>query len=140
MRRRVVLDTNVIIAGLRSRLGASFELLMRVDDGSFRLCLSVPLVVEYEAVITRQANQLGLSGSEIDVFVDFLCSVAEPIEIHYLWRPEVPDPNDDMVLEAAVAGQCEHIVTHNTRDFQGADRFGIRALTPSDFLMLIGGQ
>jgi putative PIN family toxin of toxin-antitoxin system len=140
VRRRIILDTNVIIAGLRSRRGASFELLLRVDDGSFRLCLSIPLVIQYEAIIKRQSDQLGLSEQEIDTFVDFLCSVAEPVEIHYLWRPELSDPDDDMVLEAAVAGQCDCIVTHNTHDFQNAIHFGIQIVTPGDFLVLIGGS
>jgi putative PIN family toxin of toxin-antitoxin system len=138
--RRIVLDTNVVIAGLRSKNGASFEVLLSVDDGSFRICLSIPLVFEYEAVAKRQAEATGRTNDEIDELIAYLCAVAEPVDIHYLWRPELPDSDDDMVLEAAVAGQCEFIVTHNIRDFKGIEKFGLSAITPHDFLQVMGGS
>ena len=99
----------------------------------------MPLVLEYESVAKRKADTLKLSLNEIDAFVSYLCSVAMPVDIHYLWRPELPDPGDDMILEMAVAGQCEFIVTHNIRHFVGAEKFGVKAVSPGEFLMMLGG-
>ena len=71
--------------------------------------------------------------------VDYMCDVAIPQEIFFLWRPFLKDPNDDLVLELAVAGGCDGIVTHNVRDFTGAEHFGVRVWTPADFLHEIRG-
>lgn len=133
----VVLDTNVLIAGLRSRRGASFELFGRLAEGAFEVSVSVPLVLEYEAVARRQARELGLTYADVDAVLDFICSRARHSTIFYLWRPFLRDPRDDMVLEVAVEAQCRHIVTLNTRDFAGVERFGIRLLTPGEFLALL---
>ena len=100
--------------------------------------LSVPLFLEYEQAAKRLCNELGLRPGIIDDILDYLCSISHPHEIHYLWRPGLPDPNDDMVLEVAVAGQCSTIVTFNVRDFAGANRFGIRVVTPREFLNQLG--
>lgn len=137
MVRQVVLDTNVLIAALRSRRGASFELLSRVAAGEFAICVSVPLVLEYEAVAKRQARDLGLSHADIDDVLDYLCAVARRREIFYLWRPFLRDAADDMLLELAVEGECECIVTFNLRDFSGVEQFGIRAITPGQFLAIL---
>ena len=133
----VVIDTNVLIAGLMSPNGASFELLRRIGTGEFEINVSVPLVLEYEAVAKRHAREMGLSASEIDDVVDFLCSVARHRQIFYLLRPLLPDPLDDLVLELAVESNAEYIVTHNVRDFGEATDFGIAALTPREFLRLL---
>ena len=137
--RRIVLDTNVLVAGLRSRQGASHRLLQAIGSGAFDLVLSVPVVLEYEEVLKRMTRSLGLSGSDVDDVLDYLCSVAEPREIHFLWRPLLPDPHDDMVLELAVEARCDSIITFNVRDFAGAESFGIRVLTPPRFLSELGG-
>jgi predicted nucleic acid-binding protein len=100
--------------------------------------VSVPLVLEYEAVGKRQARELGLTQADIEAVVDFLCSIAHHREIFFLWRPFLRDPKDDMVLEVAVEAQCRYIVTFNLRDFAGCDQFGITAITPRDFLALLG--
>lgn len=134
MRSRVVLDSNVLVAGLRSRAGASFRLLQLLRVGRFEIAVSVPLVLEYEAVLVRHATTLALSPDEVRAVLDFICSVAVLQSIHYLWRPQLRDPNDEFVLELAVAGECQAIVTHNRRDFVGAERLGIDILTPSQFL------
>jgi putative PIN family toxin of toxin-antitoxin system len=131
---RVVLDSSVLVAALRSRLGASFRLLQALRAGRYEIALSVPLVLEYEASLLRHAEQLGLSEAEVDVLVDYLCSVGVGQRIHFLWRPVLHDPRDEFVLELAVAARCQAIVTHNTRDFTGADRFGVEVLTPGQFL------
>ncbi|MBL0889234.1 MAG: putative toxin-antitoxin system toxin component, PIN family [Gemmatimonadaceae bacterium] len=137
MKPHVILDTNVVIAGLRSRRGAAFALLELLADGAYEISVSVPLVLEYEAVAKRQARELGLTHSDIDAVVDFLCQQAHHSKIFYLWRPFLRDPTDDMVLEVAVEAQCRYIVTFNTRDFAGVEQFGIQTLTPGEFLALL---
>ena len=138
MTPRVVLDTNVLVAALRSNRGASFRLLSEVDSGLFEVCLSVPLVLEYEAVLFRQARAIGLSRTDIGDVLDYICSVARRQPIFFLWRPQLRDPSDDMVLELAVAAGCRFIVTFNTRDFGSARSFSLRVLTPREFLKTIG--
>jgi len=131
---RVVLDSNVLVAALRSRRGASFRLLELLRKGRFQIALSVPLALEYEAVLLRHAAELGLSGEEAAGVVDYLCRVAHRQDIHFLWRPTLIDPGDEFILELAVAAGCEAVVTHNVRDFGGARPFRIQVLTPSEFL------
>ena len=136
---RVVIDTSVFISALRSRRGASYRLLMLVDGTRFEIALSVPLVVEYEDAAKRMSETTGLGPEEVDDVIDYLCSVAHLQEIHFLWRPVLRDVGDDHVLELAVEAACRIIVTHNIRDFTGAERFGIEAVTPGEFLRRIGG-
>ena len=140
MPRQVVLDTSVLVAALRSQRGASYEVLSRVGGAEFELSVSVPLVLEYEAAAKAQARDLGLTHADLDDVVDYLCSVAHPRQIFYLWRPVLRDPKDDMVLELAVEAGCEAIITHNLRDFVGAERFGITVLTPGAFLQQLEGR
>lgn len=137
MRLHVILDTNVIIAGLRSRRGASFALLELLADEVFEISVSVPLVLEYEAVARRHAKELGLTLADVDAVVDFVCRQAHHRTIFFLWRPFLRDAKDDMVLEVAVEAQCRFIVTFNTRDFVGIEQFGISTITPGDFLALL---
>ena len=131
---RIVLDTNVFVTALRSREGAGFRLLSQVDQGRFCFVLSVPLVLEYEEVAKRQARSLGLSHSDIDDIIDYLCSIGDHRKIYFLWRPILRDPNDDLVLELAVEAQVDAIVTYNIRDFGLARTFGLDVLTPQQFL------
>lgn len=135
----VVLDTNVLVAGARSRDGASFQLLSRIGTGAFDLAVSVPLVLEYEDALKRDPSATGLSDDDVQDFIDYICSVAVRQEIFYLWRPALRDSGDDLVLEVAVAANCDAIVTHNVRDFDGIIRFGLELLTPGKFLQRIGG-
>ena len=137
MKRRIVLDTSVLVAGLRSRGGASFRLLSLVGTGVFKHCLSVGLLFEYEAAIKRLGAVSKLSSRQMDAVLDYLCASAHRQEIHYLWRPVLRDPCDDLVLEGGIAGECECIVTHNVRDFAGSERWGVRVLTPAEFLIEI---
>ncbi len=131
---RIVLDTNVFVTALRSREGAGFQLLSLVDQGRFCFVLSVPLVLEYEEVAKRQARSLGLSHSDIDDIIDYLCSIGDHRRIYFLWRPLLRDPHDDFVLELAVEAQVDAIVTYNVRDFGLARTFGLDVLTPQQFL------
>ena len=138
MSHHVILDTNVLIAGLRSRRGASFALLERLAAGDFEVSVSVPLVLEYEAVARRQSRELGLTHDEVDTVLDFVCRVAHHRQMFFLWRPFLRDAKDDMVLEVAVEARCAYIVTFNLRDFVGVKQFGLRAITPGQFLTLLG--
>lgn len=133
--RRVVLDTNVLVAAIRSRRGASFALLSLVGQERFQLVLSVPLVLEYEDAMKRTANRVGLRHADVDHLLDYLCQVGEHREVFFLWRPMLRDPKDDMVLELAVEAGCDAIVTHNAKDFVGTERFGIMSVRPSEFLV-----
>lgn len=141
MKVQIVLDTNVIIAALRSRNGASFEILRLIGENmaqdNFQINLSVPLVLEYETVIHLHRNALGLTRNDVEALVGYLCGVANQHEIYYLWRPYLPDPKDDMVLEVAVAAQVDYIVTHNVKDFKGSEIFGVIAIAPASFLTKI---
>ena len=134
----VVLDTNVLVAAIRSRHGASFRVLEQLGTGVFDVAVSVPLVLEYEDAMLRRRGPL--STQEVSDVVDYICSVARRQPIFYLWRPLLRDPKDDMVAEVAVAAGAEAVVTHNRRDFTGLGDFGIRVDTPQEFLRLIGGK
>lgn len=95
----------------------------------------MPLAFDYDAVLRRHRDVLGLSTDQVTGFVDYLCAVAQPHDIHYLWRPLLRDPGVEMIAELAVAAGAQHIVTHNPRDFGPlADRFGIAITTPGAFL------
>ena len=107
------MDTNVLISALRSRNGASFKFLSLIDSGKFSLSVSVPLVLEYEAVSKRQSRYTGLTAKETDSVVDYICSVAGHYNVYYLWRPFLKDSKDDMVLELAVSSSADTIITFN---------------------------
>jgi putative PIN family toxin of toxin-antitoxin system len=133
------MDTSVLVAAWRSRNGASYALLKHLREGDFEIAVSVPLVVEYEAVLVRHLLVGEQSSEDVDVFIDYLCLVAKKQDIFYLWRPFLRDPDDDMLLELAVAARCEGIVTHNVRDFEGIEKFGLQVFTPATFLMKVRG-
>lgn len=134
----VVLDTNVIVAALRSRLGASAYLLSLLGTGVYTAYISVALVLEYEDALLRQHTPLGFSLEEITDYLDAICALAVPQELHYVWRPQLHDPNDEFVLELAVAASSRYIVTFNLKHFHAAKQFGISAITPREFLSHIG--
>lgn len=134
---RAVLDTSVVIAGLRSRAGASNALLRRVAEGRLVSLVTPALFLEYEAVLKRPEHRLvhGLSLGEVDRFLAGLASASEAVEVNFRWRPQLSDANDELVLECAVNGQAEALVTHNVRDFAAiAPRFGLRVVRPGDVL------
>jgi putative PIN family toxin of toxin-antitoxin system len=134
---QIVLDTNILVAGLRSQRGASFRLLSLVGRGRFEINLSVPLVMEYEEVLGREVAGRHVPHSVVDAVLDFHCDAARCHRVFFLWRPTLRDSDDDMVLELAVAAGCTRFVT---RDFSGVDRFGVHAVTPGTFLHEIGDQ
>lgn len=134
---RFVLDTDVLVAALRSRDGASWQLVDRALKREFKLLLSVPLMLEYEAVLTREEHRKvhGLSVLDVDELINSLASVAESVQIRFLWRPLLSDPNDDMVLETAVNGRADQLVTFNQEDFAAAAKgFAVKIVRPSEAL------
>ena len=133
-KRRIILDTNVLYAGLYSSEGASYQILRAIERGQIRIILSTTLLFEYEDILNRKKLELGLSEKQIEAVLDNLCRLSDHQKIYYLWRPFLKDPNDDHILEVAVASQTEIIVTHNIKDFNGIDKFGIRAITPKQLL------
>lgn len=135
---RIVIDTNVLVATLQSKWGASYKLLSLINSEKFSIHVSVPLVLEYEDVAKGLLADIPLTEQDVDDILDYLCAVAQRHQIFYLWRPFLKDPKDDMVLELAVTANCDFIVTYNKRDFQGAERFGLRVVTPKEFLEEIG--
>jgi putative PIN family toxin of toxin-antitoxin system len=137
---RLVLDTDVVVAALRSPSGASAYLLDEIDSGKSVLLLSVALTLEYEAVCRRPQHRLaaGLNHQGLDEFLNQLIDIAEPVSIGFIWRPLLEDPNDEMVLEAAVNGQADALVTFNRRHYGNApSRFGIELLSPGEVLWRI---
>jgi putative PIN family toxin of toxin-antitoxin system len=135
---QVVIDTNVLLAALRSNRGASYRLLSLVGDDRWQLNLSVPLLLEYEDVLKRLNAGLNLTPADIDAILDFLCVAANLREIFYLWRPLLPDPKDDFILELAVESGSDFIITFNVKDFTGIEKFGLAAVTPRQFLQQLG--
>jgi len=133
---RVVLDTNVLVAASRSRNGASFALLQALRDRRYIALASVPLMLEYEAVLNRPEHLQTSRRSEAETcaFLDALCLLVEPVHLHYLWRPQTRDPADEMVLETALNGRADALVTMNVADFVAAERFHLLVLTPGAFL------
>ena len=131
---QIVIDTNVLVAGLYSSRGYAHELLQLVGTGRFDINLSVPLLLEYESVLFRLLPELPVSKSVIQDVIDYHCAVARHHTIFYLWRPFLRDPKDEMILELAVKAGCDYIVTFNTRDFHGVEAFGMEAIEPGTFL------
>ncbi len=120
---------------MRSPGGASAAILRKARQGGVTLLVSVPLAMEYEAICSEAEHWLaaGLSEREVEIFVDALVAMAEPVTTHFLWRPQLRDPGDEMVLEAAVNGQADLLVTFNVRDFGLVPlRFGIEVMIPRD--------
>jgi putative PIN family toxin of toxin-antitoxin system len=134
---RIIMDTNVLYAGLYSATGKSHQLLQALSEGRLRIALSTPLLFEYEDVLKRNQAALNLSDSEIEVVLDNLCAAADFQRIYFLWRPCLTDAKDDMVLELAVAAQARRIVTFNIHDFRPAAMFGIEVVTPKAMLELL---
>jgi predicted nucleic acid-binding protein len=135
---RVVFDTNLLVAAARSRQGASFALVSSIPAVEFQPCLSVGLYAEWQEVMTRTENlPSGRTVADALGFLRYLAGQSHLQEIHFLWRPFLPDADDDMVLELAFAAGCRYIITHNVQDFRGSEQLGVSAISPRDFLHLI---
>jgi putative PIN family toxin of toxin-antitoxin system len=137
---RIVLDTNVVVAGMRSPRGASAALLLAARGGEITLLANVALALEYEAKCGLAEHRLaaGLTERQVELFVDAVLAMVEPVETHFMWRPQLRDPSDELVLEAAVNGQAEAIVTFNRRDFGDKPAtFGVELWSPREALRRI---
>lgn len=132
-----MIDTNVLVAAMRSSSGASHQVILAADEGRFELALSVPLLAEWDDVTGRPSSGISLPRAAVDAIIGRLAAVCHRQPIYFLWRPLLPDPKDDMVLEVAIASQASHIVTFNHRDLRLASQFGITVVTPAQFLPLI---
>jgi putative PIN family toxin of toxin-antitoxin system len=132
---RAVLDTDVVVAAVRSDRGASRRLLLAALERRYPVLASVPLMLQYESVLTRPEHleAAGISAADVETLLDALAVVVEPIRISYLWRPVLPDAGDDLVLETAVNGRADIVVTFNRRHFEAAATpFGLEILAPAD--------
>lgn len=137
---RLLLDTDVVVAAMRSPRGASAELLRRIDADKATMLLSVALALEYEAkcMLAEHCLAAGITYAEASVFIDGLIAMAEPVLSHFRWRPQLRDPGDEMVLEAAVNGRASAIVTFNEKDLREARQsFGIAVIRPAEALKMI---
>ena len=135
---RVIFDTNVLAAALRSKRGASFALVSLLPSTKFELAVSLPLYLEYLDVLTRtEIKPAGISDADISNFVGEITRYAQTQNIYFLWRPWLRDEKDDMILELAIASQADYIVTFNLKDFQNIEIFGVEAISPADFLTLV---
>lgn len=139
---RIVVDTNAVRSGIFSPTGASCEILLLIDEGVLTPVVSVPLLLEYESVLKRPEflHEVGLSVREIDEILDYFLSRSSLQVIHFLWRPFLPDARDDCVLECAVNGQADVLLTFNKKDFPNVEKhFGVAVRTPGEFLRTTGG-
>lgn len=136
----IIIDTNVLVAALRSRRGASFRLLELLRDGDrrFQISVSTALILEYEAVLKREIHRQGKDMAMIDGFIDDLVSLADRYPVFYLLRPWLRDADDDFILELAFSSSADYIVTYNTRNFKQAGTFGVEIMTAGEFLKKIG--
>ena len=131
---QIVIDTNIFVSALKNNTGASFYLLNLIGKNEFETNISVPLIMEYEAVAYRFLRQTNLTASDLNNILDYICYVSNKHKINYLWRPFLKDPKDDFVLELAVKAGSQYIITFNKKDFGNIQKFGITALTPYEFL------
>ncbi|MBL7990622.1 MAG: putative toxin-antitoxin system toxin component, PIN family [Candidatus Kapabacteria bacterium] len=131
---RIVIDTNILVSGLRSTAGASYLLLSLLEESAWIVCVSATMIFEYEEQLRKDQAESLLDDATIDEFLDIFCAEAEHIRLFYRWRPILTDPDDDILLETAVNGECGIIITYNVRDFRESERFGIRVITPKEFL------
>lgn len=133
----IVIDTNVIISAFRSRKGASFKLISLLEYDIFNVNISVPLILEYESILIRELKNIRLNKKDIDVFLDYFCKIGKKYNIYYLWRPFLKDPKDDFLLELAYTSESDFIITYNIKDFKGSIEFGIKVLTPQQFIEIL---
>jgi predicted nucleic acid-binding protein len=134
--REIVLDTNVLVAAFRSKRGASYQVVQSIGRGDWRLNISVALALEYEDVLKRENVAGGITEPDVDLFLDYVFRAANLVPFVLRRRPALRDPDDERILEVAV--QCRAmIITHNKRDFVGAERFGISVRSPAEFLKIL---
>ncbi len=137
-RFRVILDTNVILAAMRSRTGASHRLLLTIGHSRWQSVVTPALMYEYEDVARRPGNAPELSSQDITNILNLIYQESHRQLVWFSWRPLSSDPGDDVILEAAIAGGCDFVVSFNQRHLRASREFGIEILKPADLLKLIG--
>ena len=137
-RYRVILDTNVILAAMRSQNGASYRLLQTIGHPQWQSIITPAVMYEYEDVARRPNAAPGLTPQNITNILDLIYRESHRQLVWFSWQPLSPDPGDDAILEAAIAGHCDYVVSFNKRHLQVAREFGIEVLKPADLLKLIG--
>jgi predicted nucleic acid-binding protein len=134
---RAVMDTNVLVAGLRSSTGASHELLARLRAGGWSLVMSNTVLGEYHEILHREAGAIGLTDRDADLYLDGLCFLAEMFSPATPWQPVAGDPDDEAIIQLAREARVLYLVTHNVRDVSFAARFGVRVVRPAEFLEIL---
>ena len=137
---RAVMDTNILVAGLRSNTGASNEVLARLRAGDWSLVLSNTVLGEYHEILHREARVIGLTDQDVDVFLDGVCVIAERFLLESPWQPVANDPDDEAIIQLAREARASYIITHNVRDVSRAVEFGVQVLRPAEFLNLLRQQ
>ena len=135
---QIVIDTNVILTGLRSKKGASYKLLSILNDKRFEINISAPLIFEYEEVLKREQQQIRLTNEDIDNIINGICYLANHHDIFYIWRPLAKDKDDDFLIDLALKCQAQFIISYNDKDLRPIEKFGVSILTPKQFLQLLG--
>lgn len=135
----LTLDTNILVSAFRSSRGASFRLMEMLAEEKFEIGVTTPLILEYESVCKRLIGSTHVTSDDVDHLIDYLCQIGRRSIVYYRVRPSVNDPDDEMVLEAAIASRSNWIVTYNLRDLLvGASRYGIEVITPADAIHKLG--
>ncbi len=135
---QIILDTNIMVAAFRSKRGAANLLLDKLNDSRWQVNVSTALLLEYEDVLKRPEMKDFISKSDVDIFLNGLCTIVEFNDIFYLWRLLAKDPNDAFILELAVRVNADFIITYNKKDFPAAADFDIQLVTPKEFLQFVG--
>lgn len=134
---RIVMDTNVLYSALRSRRGCSYDVLLAIRQRRVALVLSQTVLIEYEEILKRNANVLGLSILDVDAILDSLCLLAELYGLSTIWNPILSDPADESFVHLAAESHADYLVTHNIRHFRPATNRGIKVLAPNEFLGIL---
>ena len=130
----VIIDTNVLLSGLKSRKGQSYRLLEKLLNNEIKIAISVPLVLEYESILKKKLDRNIFSGEDIDTMINYICKIGKHVKIYYLWRPFLKDPYDDHIVEVALTAKCKYIITYNKKDFVEVEQLGIKAMTPYEYM------
>lgn len=135
---QIVIDTNVILAGLKSNQGASYKLLKILNDQRFEINISTTLIFEYEEILKREQEQIGLNNQDIEDVINGICFLANQHQLFYIWRPIAKDKDDDFIIDLALKCQANFIISYNYKDLKPVEKFGISILTPKQFLQILG--
>lgn len=135
---QVVIDTNVIVAAMRSKYGQSNRLLRHLSDPRWQINISAALIFEYEEVLAKQAAAGAFSLRIAEILVDRFCAIGHWNAIYFRWRPTLTDDDDHFLVELAFRCHCKYLITFNQRDLSPARDLGIQVVTPREFLVIMG--